>query len=230
MLDRLKVRAITLDLDDTLWPIWPIIARAEKALQEWLRHRAPRTADWMADDLQRHRLREQITRERPQDKHQLRALRTELIRRALLLCGEPAELAVPAYEVFFEARQQVELFEDALPALEFLAARYPLVALSNGNADIEKVGLGRFFKASFSAEALGVGKPEAAIFHAGAQAAGVAPEQVLHIGDDAGLDVLGALACGMQTVWVNRGDHPWPHAEQPHETVSQLHELTELLR
>jgi putative hydrolase of the HAD superfamily len=34
----------------------------------------------------------------------------------------------------------------------------------------------------------------------------------------------------MQTVWVNRGDHPWPHAEQPHETVSQLHELTELLR
>ena len=58
----------------------------------------------------------------------------------------------------------------------------------------------------------------------------LAPEQVLHIGDDAGLDVLGALACGMQTVWVNRGDHPWPHAEQPHETVSQLHELTELLR
>jgi putative hydrolase of the HAD superfamily len=230
MLDRLKVRAITLDLDDTLWPIWPIIARAEKALQDWLRHRAPRTADWMADDLQRHRLREQITRERPQDKHQLSALRTELIRRALLLCGEPAELADPAYEVFFEARQQVELFEDALPALEFLAARYPLVALSNGNADIEKVGLGRFFKASFSAEALGVGKPEAAIFHAGARAAGVAPEQVLHIGDDAGLDVLGALACGMQTVWVNRGDHPWPHAEQPHETVSQLHELTELLR
>ena len=60
MLDRLKVRAITLDLDDTLWPIWPTIARAEQALQDWLRHRAPRTADWMADDLQRHRLREQI--------------------------------------------------------------------------------------------------------------------------------------------------------------------------
>ena len=40
MLDRLKVRAITLDLDDTLWPIWPTIARAERALQDWLRARA----------------------------------------------------------------------------------------------------------------------------------------------------------------------------------------------
>jgi putative hydrolase of the HAD superfamily len=53
---------------------------------------------------------------------------------------------------------------------------------------------------------------------------------VLHVGDDASLDVLGALACGMQTVWVNREDHLWPHTEQPHETVNNLHELTELLR
>ena len=43
MLDRLKVRAITLDLDDTLWPIWPTIARAERQLQDWLRARAAAT-------------------------------------------------------------------------------------------------------------------------------------------------------------------------------------------
>jgi len=52
---------------------------------------------------------------------------------------------------------------------------------------------------------------------------------VLHIGDDAALDVLGALACGMQTVWVNRGDHPWTHESQPHDTVSSLAELPGLL-
>ena len=27
-LDLSRIRAITLDLDDTLWPIWPTIARA----------------------------------------------------------------------------------------------------------------------------------------------------------------------------------------------------------
>ena len=39
-----RVRAITLDLDDTLWPIWPTIARAEGALQQWLADNAPATA------------------------------------------------------------------------------------------------------------------------------------------------------------------------------------------
>lgn len=83
MLDRLKVKAITLDLDDTLWPIWPTIARAEAALQDWLRHRAPRTADLLADDLQRHRLREEVILGQPELRHHLSAIRTEMIRRAL---------------------------------------------------------------------------------------------------------------------------------------------------
>jgi putative hydrolase of the HAD superfamily len=230
MLDRLKVKAITLDLDDTLWPIWPTIARAEAALQEWLRHRAPQTAQLLADDLQRHRLRQEVMTQQPDLQHQLSAIRTEMIRRALAASREDEGLAEAAYAVFFEARQQVQLFEDAAPALAFLAQRYPLVALSNGNADVERIGLGAYFRAAISAEAFGIGKPDPAIFEAGAAAAGVAAHEVLHIGDDASLDVLGALACGMQTVWVNREDHLWPHPQQPHETVSNLHELTELLR
>ena len=230
MIDRLKVRAITLDLDDTLWPIWPTIARAEVLLQEWLRTRAPFTAGLLADDLRRHALREEVVREGPALKHQLSAIRTEMIRRALLSVGEDPMLAEPAYSVFHAGRQQVDLFDDARPALQFLAARYPVVALSNGNASVDAIGLGTFFHASISAEVFGVGKPDPAIFNAAADAAGVAAHEVLHIGDDASLDVLGALACGMQTVWVNREDHLWPHEDQPHETVSNLHELTELLR
>jgi putative hydrolase of the HAD superfamily len=73
-----------------------------------------------------------------------------------------------------------------------------------------------------------VGKPDPRIFKAAALAAGVLPEEVLHIGDDAALDVLGALACGMQTVWVNREDHVWTHEAEPHETVTTLTELTAL--
>ena len=74
----------------------------------------------------------------------------------------------------------------------------------------------------------GVGKPDRRIFEAAAQAAGVPPDEVLHIGDDAELDVLAALACGMQTAWVNRDDKLWPHAAEPHETVRSLAELTAL--
>ena len=42
---RFAVRAITLDLDDTIWPIAPVIVRAENALGAWLREHAPRTAE-----------------------------------------------------------------------------------------------------------------------------------------------------------------------------------------
>ena len=229
MLDRLKVRAITLDLDDTLWPIWPTIARAETALQDWLRERAPAASQLLADPKVRHELREEALRLHPAISHQLSAVRRELIRLALARCAEDTTLAEPAFEVFFAVRQDVQLFEDARPALEALAARYPLVAVSNGNADIARIGLDRFFKASISAERLGVGKPDARIFQAGAEAAGVPPEAVLHVGDDAALDVLGALGCGMQTVWVNREDHLWTHEARPHETVTSLAELPVLL-
>jgi putative hydrolase of the HAD superfamily len=122
----------------------------------------------------------------------------------------------------------VTLFDDALPALAFLSARFPLVALSNGNADLARVGLAGYFKAGLSAQVFGVGKPDRRIFEAAAQAAGVPLDEVLHIGDDAELDVLAALACGMQTAWVNREDKLWPHAQEPHETVRSLAELTAL--
>jgi len=229
MLDRLKVRAITLDLDDTLWPIWPTIARAESALQDWLRGPAPGAAALLADPVARQELRDQAQRLHPVCSHQLSAVRRELIRLALARCGEDTALAEPAFDVFYDARLDVQLFDDARPALEHLAQRYPLVAVSNGNADVARIGLGEFFQASISAERLGVGKPDARIFQAGAQAAGVAPEQVLHIGDDAALDVLGALACGMQAVWINREGQPWTHEPQPHGAVNGLAELQALL-
>ena len=43
-LDTSRIRAITIDLDDTLWPIWPTITRAERVLLDWLTHHAPATA------------------------------------------------------------------------------------------------------------------------------------------------------------------------------------------
>ncbi|MCX7270365.1 MAG: hypothetical protein NT095_07735, partial [Burkholderiales bacterium] len=39
------IQAITLDLDDTLWPVAPTIAGAEQDLLEWLCVHSPQTAD-----------------------------------------------------------------------------------------------------------------------------------------------------------------------------------------
>ena len=230
VLDPSRVKALTLDLDDTLWPIWPTIARAEQVLADWLAQHAPATAALGADRQTLRAVREQVGRERPDLAHDLSALRRESIRGLLRQAGDDPALAEPAFEVFFAERQRVELFEDALPALERLSARFPLVALSNGNADMHRVGIGAHFTAAISAREFGVAKPDVRIFHAAAAAAGVAPQAVLHIGDDAHLDGVGALNAGMQLAWVNRHGHPWDHAPlQPHITLSDLRVLCDAL-
>lgn len=230
MLDLTIIKAITLDLDDTLWPVWPVIERAEAALNEWLGRHAPMTAALFANPMARHEIREHVVRTRPELKNDLSAVRREAIRVALYRSNEDPLLADEAFEVFFAARHEVTLYDDALRALEFLSARYPVVALSNGNADVARIGLGPYFRAAISAQAFGVGKPDPRIFLAAAGAVDVHPYHVLHVGDDAALDVLGALNAGMQTAWVNRSDHLWTHESSPHETVSSLTELCDLFR
>lgn len=230
MLTISKIKAITLDLDDTLWPIWPAIDRAEIALASWLSEHAPRAAPTFSDPAARMAVRQHVLATRPEMGHNMSAVRREMIRHVLHHSQEDVAWVEPAFEVFFSTRMKVDLYDDALPALDFLAARWPIVAVSNGNADVGRVGLGAYFKRSFSASTFGVGKPDPSIFHAAARSVEVNPEEVLHIGDDAALDVLGGLNAGMQTVWLNRDAQAWSHAAQPHVTVSTLHELCELLR
>ncbi|MES2400879.1 MAG: HAD family hydrolase [Pseudomonadota bacterium] len=228
-LDLTLVKAITLDLDDTLWPVWPVIERAEKALEGWLSEHAPMTAALFSNPQVRNEIREHIVRTRPELKHNMSAIRREAIRLALYRSKENPLLAEQGFEVFFAERNRVTLFDDALEALVFLAGRFPLVALSNGNADVHRVGIGHFFQASISAQAFGAAKPDPRIFMAAAGAVDVLPVNVLHIGDDTMLDVMGALNVGMQAVWVNRGDHAWKHEEQPHLSVTSLTELCDLM-
>ena len=167
---------------------------------------------------------------RPDLQHDLSALRRESIRLALVQAGDEPSLAEPAFELFFAERQRVDLFDDAHDALAFLSARYPVAAVSNGNADVHRVGIGQYFRHSLSAQALGIAKPDARIFHAAAAALQVQPHEVLHVGDDATLDAQGAMDAGMQAVWFNPAEHAWPYDAPPHATVSSLSELCRLLR
>lgn len=228
-LDVGRIRAITLDLDDTLWPIWPTIERAEALLARWLLQHAPSTAAIFQNSESLRAIRNQMVTLRPDLQHDLSALRRESIRLALTQAGDDEKLAEPAFEVFFAERQCVTLFDDAHDTLAFLSVRYPIAAVSNGNADVHVVGIGRYFQHSVSAAVLGTAKPDARIFHAAAGLLQVHPSEVLHVGDDATLDAHGAMSAGMQAVWLNRAEHAWPYDRPPHATVSSLTQLRQLL-
>ncbi len=211
-----------------------MIERAEKALLQWLSDHAPMTAALFSSasavrEIREH-THEMILKSKPHLAHDLSAIRKESIRLALYRAGDDPLLAEAAFEVFFAERNKVEFYADALPAVKALALRYPLVSLSNGNARLDKGGLAPYFQAAVSASGFGVGKPDAKIFYEAARLANVLPEQILHVGDDATLDVLGALSAGMQAVWLNRNGQPWPHERaKPTLEIATLAELTDYL-
>jgi len=204
------VKALTLDLDDTLWPVWPAIERAEHELHAWLVQHASATA--LCFDVAALRsLREAVAAENPHWGHDFTRMRRESLVRALTLAGDDATLADAAFDVFFVARNRVELYADARPALEALARRRPIVALTNGNADLRSIGLAEHFDATVSAREFGIGKPDPRIFHEACRLLDAQPHEVLHIGDDWALDVVGAHAAGLRSAWVRReGDLQMP--------------------
>lgn len=228
-------KALTLDLDDTLWPVRPVLVRAEQVLNAWLRTHAPATARAF-DAPAMMRLRVEVGRRHPELVHDLTELRLITLREALAGSGEDPALAGPAFDVFFAERQRVQWYDDVRPALERLAARFPLLALTNGNAELQATGLAPFFAGVVNARGCGVAKPDPRIFHTACAALGCAPEEVLHVGDDWHLDVLGARAAGLHTAWVRRPDHHGrddgaqvPEAGLLHVQVADLTALADAL-
>jgi 2-haloalkanoic acid dehalogenase type II len=213
---RARFKAITLDLDDTLWPIDRVIERAEAVLHGWLEQHAPEVARALPPSSFA-AYRRALALELPSLAHDFTALRREALRRALGQYGADGVLAEPAMEVFLAARNEVEFYPDALDALQRLSRHYSIVSLSNGNADLRRIGIDHYFVATVSPRSVGVAKPDARIFHAACAQVDSLPAEVLHVGDDPELDVRGALGAGVGTVWVNRQDKAW--IGKPAQTV-----------
>lgn len=225
MIDLARIKAISLDLDDTLWPVRPTIERAEQALQMWLTVHAPETAQLCRNAETRMAIRKHVNAQYSQYAHDLSFLRLEAIRESLRLAGNALDLAEPAFDVFFSYRHQVTLYEGVQDALQRLATRYPLIAVSNGNADVFKTDAAEHFRAAVSARDVGVAKPDPRIFHVAAMHVSLTPQDVLHVGDDVAADVLGAWNAGMQAVWLNRDGLVWEHGKPAALTVRHLSEL-----
>lgn len=210
-----RIRAITLDLDDTLWPFAPIGARVEHVLHDWLVANCPRTAERFPVTEMR-KLREGINAEHPELAHDFSRLRKLTLARAMELAGDDVVHVDPAFEAFFAERNRVECYPDAIGALERIAARLPVAAITNGNADLSRIGLHHHFAFQLGAAQHGAPKPEPGIFLAACERLGEAPERVLHVGDDIELDVLGAHRAGLRTCWIHRDDLHGPQPLWPH--------------
>ncbi len=227
------ITAISLDLDDTLWPIAPTIVRAEARLHSWFESHFPAVATSYPIKTMR-TLRERIWLENPALQHDFTATRLLSLRNAMLPLGALEADVQTAFEIFIDARHEVTLFPGAREALQRLAARWPLVALTNGNADLNRIGLQQYFHARIDARSFGAAKPDRGIFLAACNAAAAMPEHTLHIGDHAHQDIFGAMNAGLHAAWITDPSTTWagallPHADQaiaePHLRAASLSEL-----
>lgn len=199
------IQALSFDLDDTLYPNSAVIAKAELAMQQRLAQFVP--SSFHNNSLYWFEQRKILADEEKAVRHdvsrwRLLALERGLTAQGMSLCeaGEIAELAMSA---FLQARTDIQLPPTVRPLLEQLAIRFPLVAITNGNADINRMGIADLFQFALRAGPDGRMKPYPDMFLAAAQRLALKPNHILHIGDHVKSDVLGALNAGCQAAWLN---------------------------
>ena len=212
------IKAITFDLDDTLWPIVPVILEAEKVTQKWLIKNYPAMELVINQNIALN-IRKDLIYKDPDLINQLSKLRTLSIEQLALQAGYDNDIAYKisqeAFLIFFEARNKVNFYENVLDVLNILKKKYILGSLTNGNADLKKIGLDGLFSFHYSSSDLNSSKPEPKHFEAAIKKTNLSPKEICHIGDHPLHDVLGAINAGLHAVWFNPTKKKWTMNDNP---------------
>ena len=218
----MPILALTLDLDDTLWPVLPALERADQAVDAWLRRHHPDVARaWPIAAMRA--LRMQVAAERLDLAHDFTRQRQLTLRQAFAACGVDDAPIETLWEIYFAARNSVELYPDSLPALQRITARWPLASLTNGNADLQRIGIHAHFAHHVCARDSGVAKPDPRIFdHAEVHFPGVRRDRIAYVGDSVTMDIGGATAAGLHPILLDAYDD---HPGAPFERIKELGDL-----
>ena len=230
---RKPIKVITFDLDDTLWNVAPVLLAAEDAVYDWLSKHTPEvTAQYSLDALRK--LRWEFWKDQPGLAHQISQLRIEFLKQVMQRVGYDEPLAAAssqaAFEIFIQHRHQVTLFDDVETTLQVLHKDYSLGVLTNGNADINRLPIGKYFDFSFAAEQLNASKPAPEHFKAAMQASGASADQIVHIGDHHEHDIEAALAAGCHAIWFNPDAKPWPESSPAPLSIQTLSEAITVIK
>lgn len=220
------IKLISFDLDDTLWNGTEVILHAENTMLNWMQIHTPKVLEALSQQALRDK-KIQFIRANPHLVNKISDARRLFLQQLFSEFNYPSaeQLAQACFTEFYDARQQVTLFEDVLDTLEGLKQDYRLIAITNGNADIEKTGLSHAFEFCLQAENFDRPKPHADIFEHALERTGVDADQVLHVGDHPVQDMQGAYDVGMKTAWLNDGTRQWQQTFKPHLTIKHVKDL-----
>lgn len=227
------IKLLTFDLDNTLWDIDPVIVAAEKAMRAWIAEHVPEAVAHLEMDLLKQTYR-QVLQDHPEVAQHPTNFRKKLLYRVFsnadLSHDHALTMSEQAFAVFYRGRNQIALFHEAEALLQTLSRDYPLIALTNGNANLHMIGIDRYFKAHFSAETEGKAKPHDAMFQRALAFMNVQAGEAIHIGDHPTEDVEAARAVGYHTIWFNADGHQDPGLCQPSVEIRSLSQLPQAVQ
>ena len=163
----MKIKAITFDLDDTLWPLFDVIMHAHKTSNDYLIAKHPQMQSVLFSSEER-KMWKKLVQAEPNLANRLSELRKKVIYELLVennvASNEAKELAEESFEIFLDERHKVIYFDDVLSTLEKLKDRYILGVITNGNADIKTLEIDHLFDFYVNAEMVNESKPGRKIF------------------------------------------------------------------
>lgn len=139
-----RISALTFDTDDTLYDNRPVILRTEREALTFVQNYHPALRSFQNEDLQR--LRRAVREAEPEIYHDVTRWRFRSIEQAMLDAGLSAEEASAGAHAaminFAKWRSRIDVPQQTHDTLKQLAKKWPLVAITNGNAQPELFGLG----------------------------------------------------------------------------------------
>ncbi|MEZ8106707.1 5-amino-6-(5-phospho-D-ribitylamino)uracil phosphatase YigB [Vibrio cortegadensis] len=225
------VKAMTFDLDDTLYDNWPVIQNVEQKMVVWLHTHHPVSTLMSIEQWQV--LKHELAIQNPNLKHDVTLWRETQIQQGLIQLGydepEATSAAKEGMEHALWLRNQVDVPELTHEVMTILAEKFPLIAITNGNVDPDKIGLGQYFSHVLKAGPDGRAKPYADMFARAVDLLGLPAESILHVGDHLITDVYGAKSNGFQACWYNDQRKNIQHCEKvrvlPDIEVNSLRDL-----
>ncbi|KKY83586.1 flavin mononucleotide phosphatase [Enterobacter cloacae] len=230
-----QISALTFDLDDTLYDNRQVILRTEQEALSFVQNYHPALKTLQNSEF--HRLRQALRETEPDIYHDVTEWRRRAVEQAMLDAGLTASEAALGAEAsmahFAKWRSRIDVPQETHDTLAALAEKWPLVAITNGNAQPELFGLGDYFEFVLRAGPDGRSKPFNDMYHLAAKRLNVPLDEILHVGDDLTTDVAGAIRCGMQACWIKPENADLMQAFDsrllPHVEISRLASLTTLI-
>ncbi|WNS44982.1 HAD family hydrolase [Paenibacillus sp. MMS20-IR301] len=163
--------------------------------------------------------------------------RTESWRRGLACLGVDDEALAERLAAKFaaERRSRPYIYEETVQILDELHGKVKLLLLTNGCPALQQEKLDSvpellpYFDHIVISGSFGKGKPDKEIFDHALELLEISPEQGIMVGDKLTTDILGGLAAGLTTVWINRTDKAIDPEITPDYQISHLSELLPLV-